>query len=326
MAQAEVFGSAQLITGPAGLLADRAVVARVRAAQLAQPEAEVHDLEAAGLERGHFTEAVGGSLLSSYTIVTLRGIQDLPADLASVVTAAASWPHAELCLTLMHPGGVKGKALLDSLKKAKVPTLKVQEPKTWELPKFIAAEGRRAGVRFDEEAGRALVDAVGTDLRALAGAVTQLASDWEGAGVTPEVIRRYFSGRAEVSSFQVCDDVLNGRTGQGLEKLRWTLMTGSSTPVMITSAFAASLRGLGKYLDLRGARLAENELARQVGVPPWKLKDLNRQARLWSPAGVASAIQAVALADGQVKGAATDPGFALEHLVLAIQAARTQRG
>ena len=64
--------------------------------------------------------------------------------------------------------------------------------------------------------------------------------------------------------------------------------------------------------------LRDVELARRIGVPPWKLKDLSRQSRGWSAPGVARAIQHAAAADAAVKGASGDPDYALESLVLSV--------
>ena len=174
---------------------------------------------------------------------------------------------------------------------------------------------------MDAGAGEALVDAVGSDLRSLTAALRQLAADHEGQTVTAEIARRYFSGRAEVTSFAVVADVLAGRAGRALERLRWALGTGTAPP-LITGSLAGSLRGLGKYLELRRAGLPDSELARQVGVPPWKLRELGQQARGWNSAGVSAAIRSVARADQKVKGAVVDPAFALEQLLLDILAAR----
>ena len=60
------------------------------------------------------------------------------------------------------------------------------------------------------------------------------------------------------------------------------------------------------------------DLARHIGVPPFKIKDLSSQSRNWQQGGVAEAIKLVAVADGEVKGAATDPEFALERMVLGV--------
>jgi DNA polymerase-3 subunit delta len=49
---------------------------------------------------------------------------------------------------------------------------------------------------------------------------------------------------------------------------------------------------------------------------------MRSQARGWDQRGLASALQAVAVADAQVKGAADDAEFALEQLVLAVAANR----
>ena len=121
-----------------------------------------------------------------------------------------------------------------------------------------------------------------------------------------EIVRRYFAGRADVTSFTVAEHVLSGRRDEALGALRWALETGVP-PVLVTSALASSLRSQGRYSDLAGARLREGEVAAAVGVPPWKVKDLVRHARDWTPRGLATALQLVARADAAVKGAASDP-------------------
>jgi DNA polymerase III subunit delta len=71
--------------------------------------------------------------------------------------------------------------------------------------------------------------------------------------------------------------------------------------------------------------LREADLAREAGVPPWKLKVLREQARGWDDAGLAAAITAVARADSEVKGAASDAAYSLERMVLTVTGARTTR-
>jgi len=94
--------------------------------------------------------------------------------------------------------------------------------------------------------------------------------------------------------------------------------------VFITSAFAGGLRGLAKFVAApRGMR--EADLAREAGVPPWKVRILREQARGWNDAGIARAITAVANADAGVKGAAGDAAYSLERMVLTVAEARTGR-
>jgi DNA polymerase-3 subunit delta len=66
------------------------------------------------------------------------------------------------------------------------------------------------------------------------------------------------------------------------------------------------------------------DLAREAGVPPWKLRTIREQVRGWDERGLATAIVAVAQADADVKGAASDPAFSLERMVLAVTSARSR--
>lgn len=311
------FGHALLVTGPESLLAERAVNDFVARALAARPDAAVTRVEAAQLDAGSLAEAAGGSLFASATVLVVTELSDLPAELTDQLVALAGDPGDELALVLAHPGGVKGKAVLDRLRKLRVHAEEYPAIKPWELPQFVAAEVRRQQGRVDIATAGVLVEAVGTDTRSLTAAVRQLLDDSPDRVLTEASVRRYFGGRAEVTSFAVADDVLSGRADGALGKLRWALSTGVA-PVLVTSALSGNLRSLGKYLHGRDTRLRDGDLARAVGVPPWKLKDLARLSRDWQPAGVARAIQAVAVADAQVKGAASDPGFALEQLVLTV--------
>ena len=159
--------------------------------------------------------------------------------------------------------------------------------------------------------------AVGGDLRALAAAVTQLAVDAESGEIDKALIHRYFAGRAEASSFKVADAVLAGNGAVAMENLRWALETGVA-PVLITSALAGSFRGMGRLLDAQSRRMSGGELARALGMPPWKIRNLERTSRNWRSGDVAQAIRIVAEGDAAVKGAATDADYALEKMVLAI--------
>jgi len=319
------FATALLVTGPESLLAERAVADFVGRATAERPDAAVVRLQAGELDAGALAEAAGGSLFASASIVVVSNLAELPAELADHVVALATDPGDDLALVLVHGGGVKGKALLDRLKKLRVPAQDFAAIKPWDLPQFVAGEVRRCGGRVDARTAGVLIEAVGSDTRALAGAVRQLLDDSPDRLLTEVAVRRYFGGRAEVTSFAVADDVLSGRVDGALGKLRWALSTGVA-PVLITSALSNNLRSLGKYLDGRDARLRDAELARVVGVPPWKLKDLSRLSRDWKPTAVAAAIRQVAIADAQIKGAASDPGFALEQLVLGvIECRRSER-
>ena len=68
--------------------------------------------------------------------------------------------------------------------------------------------------------------------------------------------------------------------------------------------------------------MREADLARELGVPPWKVRTVRDQSRAWSEAGIARAIRAVAQADADIKGAAGDASYTLERLVLTVTGLR----
>jgi DNA polymerase-3 subunit delta len=273
------------------------------------------------MQGARFAEAVGGSLFSSYAIVNVTEANAaMPDEVVKQLVEAASDPGEQLCLTIVH-AGVGGKAVIDGLSKAHVARENLTVPKAWELPKFVREESTRLGMEVDEKAAQALVDALGNNLLALVAALTQLADDWEGAKLTAEMVGRYFEGRVEVTGFAISDDVLFGRLGEALAKLRWAYQAGVKPPA-ITAALASGLRTLGKYLDARRTAGTPAQIAVQVGVPEWKLRTLAAQANGWTPGALAQAVRIVAAADADAKGGSVDGEFAVEKALLDLDYAR----
>jgi DNA polymerase-3 subunit delta len=309
-----LFGALVLVVGPESYLAEQHLAELLADALAEFPMATVNTVEAATLTEGQLLEMTGSALLAAESVAVVTAADLLPPELTDTLVGVAKDIPLETLLVVVHPGGVRGKGVLDKLKPLSRRVIDCPALKPWELAKFATDRARRLGARLDGEAAQRLVEAVGSEARAIAGAVEQLASDSSAPTLTAAHVRRYFAGRAEVSSFAVAEDVLAGNYGPAIEKLRWALSTGVA-PVLVTSALAGSFRALGKYFEARADRRPEPAIAKDVGVPPWKLKDLARQARAWSPAAVGAAIKAVATADADVKGAAVDAEFALERLL-----------
>jgi len=312
-----------LIVGDEELLAERAVGEIVAAARERDPETEVIDLGPGGLETGRLAELTSPSLFGGGKVLVLRSAQDLGKDLIAEVLAYAKNPADDVELVAVHPGGAKGKALVDGLSKAgarKVSCPKITRP--GERIDFVRNEVRRAGGKISADGARGLVDAVGNDLRELASACGQLVAD-TGGKIDDAAVARYYRGRAEVSGFTVADKAVEGHLADALEQLRWALATGVP-PVLIVSALAQGVRSLAKVGDappgVRGGALAK-----ELGMPPWKIDRVQRQLRGWSREGVARALGVVAEADAQVKGGGADPAYALEKAVSDIVAARRIR-
>jgi DNA polymerase-3 subunit delta len=284
---------------------------------------DIHDVRAADLGPGEFSQLTAPSLFGDGCLVIVRSAHDASKAVAAELTRYAAAPAPGVMLVVTHAGPAKGKALLASLAAAGAPRIDAVPVRRFsERLDFLRSEFGRAGRKADEAGLRALLDAVGTDLRDLAAACSQLADDTTGV-ISQAVVTRYYRGRAEATGFTVADRTVEGKLADALEQLRWALATGVS-PVLIVSALAQGVRGLGRVGSAPRGKGAE-ALAAELGMPPWKIDRVRQQLRGWAPDGVARAHAAVAAADAQVKGEGASAGYALEAAITTIVACRSGR-
>jgi len=311
-----------LVVGDEELLVARAVASVVAAARARTPDVEVRDLDGASLEPGDLAEAVSPSLFGDDRVIVIRAAQDVDKATATELASLVGDLSPEMLLVVVHAGGAKGKALLTSLLAAGA--RRVDVPKVTKLSErrdFLRAELRADGRQVAEDAVGTLLEAVGSDLRELASAASQLLADTEGP-ITEEAVRRYYSGRADATGFSIADRAVEGDLAGALELSRWGSSTGLA-PVLVTSALANALRSLAQVAS--AGRAPAHVLAGQLGMPPWKIEKAQRQARGWNPDGLSAALQAVATADGDVKSGVADSQYTVERAVLAVVQARGGR-
>jgi DNA polymerase-3 subunit delta len=322
-----------VIVGDEELLVERAVRGiAAGAAGLAGPEAgagaadgagpAVHDVRAADLRPGDLSGLTAPSLFGGGGLVIIRSVQDASKDVAAELGRYAAAPAPDVALVLTHSGGARNKSLLagltgDGARRIDCPSIR----RFGERLDFLRAEFRQAGRKADEGGLRALLDSVGTDLRELAAACSQLAADTTGP-ISQAVVARYYRGRAEATGFTVADRAVEGKLADALEQLRWALSTGVS-PVLITSALAQGVRALGRVGTAARGRSAD-ALAAELGMPSWKIDRVRQQLRGWTAEGVARAHSIVTETDAQVKGEGASPGYALELAITQIVACRSR--
>jgi len=311
-----------LILGSEAALADRAL--NKITAQLKEEKAEVTTIFAGDALVGDISDALAPSLFSERRALIIKDLQDLPEDSRDEITRYLPEPDATTTVIFVHKGGVKGKALLDAIKKIK-PEIIACEPlkKEAEKEQFVKELFLDSGRKASPGAVAALVGALGGELRELQQAVSQIALDAPAGVIDEKYIDEFHQGRVETTGFDVADATLDGNLPTALISLRSAIETGTD-PVMVTSAIASALRSLAKVSgSASGAK--SFELAGQLGMAPWQIDKARRQLQGWTPRALSKAVQAIALADAQVKGAATDPIYALEKALATITAARAAR-
>jgi DNA polymerase-3 subunit delta len=271
----------------------------------------VNRLRAGEVSTSELAELLSPSLFADERVVVLEAAAEAGKDaVALIATAAADLPPGTM-LIVVHSGGGRAKALADQLKAlgAQVhPCARIT--KASERADFVRREFRVLKIKAGDEIVTAVLDAIGSDIRELAAACSQLVAD-TGGDVTAAAVRRYHSGKAEVKGFDIADKAVMGDAAGAAEALRWAMMSGEPQ-VVLADALAEAVHTIARVGPLSGDPY---RLAAELGMPPWRVQKAQKQARRWSRASVAEAMRLVAALNADVKGAAADPDYALEATV-----------
>ncbi|MEZ5115793.1 MAG: hypothetical protein R2737_05945 [Candidatus Nanopelagicales bacterium] len=322
---------ATLLVGPEPVLVDRALADLVAAVRRIEPTAEVRRLDASADDAaGALAEALGPTLFGDAAVVVVRGVEAADQATVDVLLRALSEPEPGTWVVVIHPGGAKGKKVLEAARATGAAEVACPEVrKGRDALDFLAKEVARHRRAATREALAALYDAVGHDVRLLSAAVDQLCVDVETDPIGVEEVARYFGGVAEVSGFQISDAVWERRPVDALRYLRWAAEAGDRGRIgpATVGAVASGLRGLVRYAGApRG--VPEATVAKEVGVPPWKLRVLRGQLQRWRPEQLARGVVRLAEADAAVKGGLREGEnldtaqklLALERLVVEVAA------
>ncbi|KUH96842.1 DNA polymerase III subunit delta [Mycolicibacterium acapulense] len=302
-----------LVLGDEELLVERAVAAVLRDVR---KQAGVHDIPVDRLRAGEVStselaELLSPSLFAEERVVVLEAAAEAGKDAAALIAESAADLPPGTMLVVVHSGGGRAKALADQLKKlgAQVhPCARIT--KAADRADFVRREFRALKVKVGEDTVTAVLDAIGSDIRELAAACSQLVTDTGGA-VDAEAVRRYHSGKAEVKGFDVADKAVVGDVAGAAEALRWAMMRGEPH-VVLADALAEAVHTIARVRPLSGDPY---RLASELGMPPWRVQKAQKQARRWSTTTVAEAMRLVAALNADVKGAAADADYALEATV-----------
>jgi DNA polymerase III subunit delta len=311
-----------LISGGESVLAERALASTLAALRAGDPELEVIKLYAEDYQSGTLTMHASPSLFGGTKAIVVHDLDEAPDELQTDVLAYLAAPADEVTLVVTHKSGLRGKKVIDTLNKAGARVIDASVIKSdADKAQFAANEFRRQGRKATPDAVRALVEAVGKDLRELTAACAQLVADTDGV-VDASMVEKYHGGRVEATGFRVADAAIAGNAGEALRLLRHAISAGDS-PVPIVAVLAMQLRQMVKVGS--AGRGSSGQLAKTFAMAPWQIDQARRKLGGWDPEGVGRAIQAVAAADFDVKGGGRDPVYAVERAILTICGARNPR-
>jgi DNA polymerase-3 subunit delta len=302
-----------LVLGDEDLLVERAVSDILRAARASAgtEDVPVNRLRAGDVSTHELAELLSPSLFADERVVVLEAAAEAGKDAAALIAAAAADLPPGTMLVVVHSGGGRAKALAGQLRELGAhthPAAKIT--KAAERADFVRAEFRALKIKADEDTVVAMLESVGSDIRELAAACSQLVADTAGQ-VDAAAVRRYHSGKAEVTGFEIADKAVAGDVAGSAEALRWAMSRGVPH-VLLADALAEAVHAIARIGPLSGDPY---RLAGELGMPPWRVQKAQKQARRWSRDKVATAIRLVATLNGDVKGAAADPDYVLEVTV-----------
>lgn len=316
--------SVHLVLGDDEFLAERAtasVVAAVRATVSNPEDIPVTRLRAGDATAPELAELLSPSLFAEDRIIVLEAAAEAGKEPAKLVADVAVNPPEGVTLIIVHSGGGRAKSMVAALRKTGVEEHDCASLKAGARADFVRNELRGHGVKAGQDVIEKILDSVRADLRELASACSQLAAD-TGGKVDVAAVARYYSGRPEITGFEVADKAVTGDRSGALESLQWAHHHGVPH-VLLADALAEAVHSIAR---VRGVgRMDQYAAASELGMPPWKVKKVQGQASAWDSESIAKAMSVVATLNGEVKGQAADADYSLQRAVATVADLRPSR-
>ena len=292
-----------LIIGPEQVLRDQARSTTLAALAIEDRYTVELTTESAA---GDLRAACEPTLFGSDVVVIVTGLESPDDAGAEEFLAQLSDPPDHVRWVCIHAGGVGGKRLVDAVKKAGAEIIECKAIKKGRATlDLLTAEVTARKRRMTSDALAAYYLAVGHNLPMLLSGLDQLLDDVTDDPIMIEHVQEYFAGVADVAGWQIAGHVWDRDAVKALTALRHSLnnVGVGSTGVMTVAAMSRGLRTVVAFGGLQQG-LSEADVAHQLGIPPWQVKDVRRQWSRWSgdQRTLAAAIVSLADADAWIKG------------------------
>lgn len=306
-------GAIYLIHGSEEVVAERALTAILK-------ENQAHEkrvVDCTEVEVGAIAEATAPSLFAENRILIVKNLQDLDSELHGEVDRYIEDPDPNLVLVFMHRGGVKGKGLLDRIKKRASEVIPAEALKrASDRMEFLNQEFKFLKRKITPAALAALVAGY-ADMREMVSASRQIANDTpKDRAIEEDDVLNHTRGRKLTTGFDVADAVMAKDPKKALVTTRYAFDSGIE-PIQILSAVTMSVKSMLKVIDLPRSTKSF-EVAGELAMAPWQIDKARRQLASWSDEDFDLALNEIVRADWAVKGGEVHAQYAIERMVLAI--------
>jgi len=253
--------------------------------------------------------------LGGRRVVVARDVGRLGSSDIAAVLSYLEDPLGTTSLVLVAGGGALSPKLVAGVRKVGH-VVDASPPQGKGRGSWIAEQAARGPVRLDRGALNLVEEHLGEDLARLSGLLDILAATYgEGAKLHLEQVEPFLGESGAVPPWDLTDALDRGETEPALAALHRLLGAGQRHPLAIMAVLHRHYEGL---LRLDGAQVtSDEEAARTVGTgSAWRGGKVRRQARQLGSGRISQAVQLLAAADLDLRGAsALPPEPVLEVLV-----------
>lgn len=295
------------ITGSESYLAGRAIRQIRQNLKEQFPDLEISEIADGEYRAGSLFDYASPSLFGESRLVIIHGpAEGLKEDLKQYIDQPAD--SVSIVVRLGNLVGHSGAIRKELAKSALVVSCE-ELKKDSERIDFVNKEFKQAKVSIEPTAVRALVQAFNTDLGELGAACSQLVMNFEKVSLAN--VEETFGGRVETNAFKIADAALGGNATEAIRLFRHGFATGIDS-VALVAALTMRIRQLAKLFNDRNAPAAT------LGMQPWQVDKARKELAGWQELELANLVELAAVTDADVKGAAKDPEYSVERLLLAM--------
>ena len=184
-----------------------------------------------------------------------------------------------------------------------------------QLARWMNQTLRPFGKKMDRAACEALAFTSGRDLTMLSGELHKLASFVEERSeITAKDVEEIATHTAECTVFAMVDALVAGQAEKAFELLNILLQDGEQR-IGILALITRQYRQMMYLRSMQEAGVPQNQLAKELGVPPFALRRLSAQAGRRTPAQLRAQLDSCVQADYDIKRGALREDAALDKLM-----------
>ncbi|MBS1790862.1 MAG: DNA polymerase III subunit delta [Acidobacteria bacterium] len=197
-------------------------------------------------------------------------------------------------------------------------------------PTWIRDYVTRAGCSIDQASATYLVGMVGVDLLRLSNELDKLIAFVGDKGrITQDEIDGLVRHSREHSNFELTDAIVEGNRKKALSLLHRIFDNASDSPqtlsLMILGAIASNYRKMLGAKELMRQNAPNSEVAKLVGLPPFKVGSFNEQVRRIETSQLLKGMERIAATDLALKTSMATPRLLLEVLICELCPAKSER-